>query len=95
MEKPLPQNHIREGQTVYLVESCRRVREAVVLSRSGGLYTIRFTDTGGGIRVRADRLHPTRDGTAAQVRQQNVPSQLIRPGYWHIVPLGSVENNCR
>lgn len=89
MEKPLPQNRIREGQTVYLVESCRRVREAVVLSRSGGLYTVRFTDTGGGIRVRGDRLYPTREAALAYVRQLKEARQQARstPGYWHNVPL--------
>ena len=65
MEKPSPEKSIGIGRTVYLVESCRRVREAVVRGRSGGLYTVRFTDTGGGIRVRGDRLYPTREAALA------------------------------
>ena len=89
MEKPLPQNRIREGQTVYLVESCRRVREAVVLSRSGGLYTVRFTDTGGGIRVRGGRLYPTLEAAQTYVRQKKAASQLLQPpsNLWHNVPI--------
>ena len=87
MERTLPKSAVAVGQTVYLVESGRRIREAVVRSRSGDLYTIRFTDTGGGIRVRGDRLHLTRDGAAALVRQQQAQAQLIRPGYWHNVPV--------
>ena len=86
MEKPLPQNRIRAGQTVYLVESCRRVREAVVRSRSGGLYTVRFTDSGGGIRVRGDRLYPTLEAAQAYVRQKKAEAS-VRPGYWNNVPL--------
>ena len=83
----MPKPAAAVGQTVYLVESGRRIREAVVRSRSGDLYTIRFTDTGGGIRVRGDRLHLTRDEAAAQIRQQQAQAQLIRPGYWHNVPI--------
>ena len=83
----MPKPAAAVGQTVYLVESGRRIREAVVRSRSGDLYTIRFTDTGGGIRVRGDRLHLTREAAAAQVRQQQAQAQLIRPGYWHNVPV--------
>lgn len=87
MEKTLPKPAAAVGQTVYLVESGRRIREAVVRSRSGDLYTIRFADTGGGIRVRGDRLHLTREAAAARVRQQQAQAQLIRPGYWHNVPI--------
>ena len=83
----MPPTAFRAGQTVYLVESGHRIREAQVRGRSGGLYTVRFTDTGGGIRVRGDRLCLTRDGAAAQVRQQKAREQLFRPGYWHNVPL--------
>ena len=87
MEKPSPPKSIGVGETVYLVESCRRVREAVVRGRSGGLYTVRFTDTGGGIRVRRDRLYPTRATAQAAVRQLNDVRQASPAlGYWHNVP---------
>ena len=89
MEGTLPKKSIGVNDTVYLVESCRRVREAVVRSRSGGLYTVRFTDTGGGIRVRGDRLYPTREAALAYVRQLKEARRQARPtpGYWHNVPL--------
>ena len=89
MEKPLPQKSIRVNDTVYLVESCRRIREAVVRGRSGGLYTVRFTDTGGGIRVRGDRLYPTREAAQAYVRQKKASEQQARPApnLWHNVPV--------
>ncbi len=88
MEKPLPKTPIRIRDTVYLVESCRRVREAVVLGRSGPLYTLRFTDTGGGIRVRGDRLYPTREAALADLQRSRAARQpAVRPGYWHNVPL--------
>ena len=88
MERTLPKPAAAVGQTVYLVESCRCVREAVVHARSGGLYTLRFTDSGGGIRVRGDRLHPTRAAAEARLRQQK-ERQSARPVpcLWHNVPL--------
>ena len=87
MERPLPPKSIQVNDTVYLVESCRRVREAVVRGRSGGLYTIRFADTGGGIRVRADRLYPTREAAKATLRQRKAEAAPPTPGYWHNVPV--------
>ncbi len=85
----MPPTAFRAGQTVYLVESGHRIREAQVRGRSGGLYTVRFTDTGGGIRVRGDRLYPTREAALAYVQQLKEVRQQARPtpGYWHNVPL--------
>ena len=76
------------GETVYLVESCRRVREAQVRGRSGGLYTVRFTDTPGGIRVRGDRLYLTREAAQASLqRGKEARPPQIALGYWHNVPI--------
>lgn len=87
MEQPSPKSPIGLNQTVYLVESCRRVREVVVRSRSGGLYTVRFTDTGGGIRVRRDRLYLTREAAQASLRKEEAPClPRIVPGNWHNAP---------
>ena len=83
----MPQTDIRLGQTVYLVESCRFIREAVVHGQSGGLYTLRFTDGRGGIRLRRDRLYPTREAAQAYVRRLKAEREPLRPGYWHNVPL--------
>ena len=85
----MPPTAFRAGQTVYLVESGHRIREAQVRGRSGGLYTVRFTDTGGGIRVRPDRLFPTREAAQAYVRQKKAERQPPPPlSYlWHNVPL--------
>ena len=87
MEKPLPKTALRAGQIVYLVESCRTVREAVVRGQTGGLYTVRFTDTSGGIRVREDRLYPTREAAQAHLRQRKAEAAPSQPGYWHNVPV--------
>ncbi len=78
---------LKTGQTVYLIESRRRVREAHVLRESGGLFTLRFTDTVGGIRLPADRLYPTREAAEAALRQKHEAASSPRPGYWHNVPV--------
>ena len=78
---------LKTGQTVYLIESRRRVREAVVRGRAGDLFTLRFTDTVGGIRLPADRLYSTREAAEAARRQKHEAASSPRPGYWHNVPL--------
>ena len=89
MEELSPQKAIGLNQTVYLVESGCRVREVRVRGRCGPLYTVRFPDTGGGIRVRSDRLFPTREAAQAYVRQKKAERQPPPPlSYlWHNVPV--------
>ena len=86
--KGAPTNRIRIGQTVYLVESRIRVREAVVRRSDLGLYTVQFTDAQGAIRVRGDRLHPSREEAQRHARRAlPLPPQLDETfGYWHNVP---------
>lgn len=45
-------NKYNSGDTVYIVESSRFIREAIIVKSAGGLYMIRFSDNGGGIKVR-------------------------------------------
>ena len=51
----------KPGDTVYIVSSVKWIKEANVLKYSGGFYTIQFTDTGGGIKLRESRLFPTEE----------------------------------
>lgn len=51
----------KPGDTVYIVSSVNWIKEAKVLKYSGGFYTIKFTDTGGGIKLRGSRLFPTEE----------------------------------
>ena len=51
----------KPGDTVYNVSSVKWIKEAKVLKYSGGFYTIQFTDTGGGIKLRESRLFPTEE----------------------------------
>jgi len=65
------------GDTAFLVESNRIVREVSVLKVSGGFYTIRFVDSRGGMRVRENRLFPTREEAEASMP----PKESKRP-FW-------------
>ena len=44
---------MKVGDTAYIVESNRYVREVEIRRCSGGMFLVRFTDTGGGIQVKA------------------------------------------
>ena len=89
MEKPSHKGSMEVGRTAYLIESGRRVREVVVCGRAGQLYTVRFTDTVGGIRLRPDRLYPTREAAQADLRQRKAEAQQLKsaPNLWHNAPL--------
>lgn len=49
------------GDTAYLIESNRIVREITIVKVTGGFYTIRFKDSGGGIKVRENRLYTSKE----------------------------------
>ena len=48
----MAQGKFQVGQTVYLISSVNWIKEATVLKYSGGFYTIKWTDSDGGTRVR-------------------------------------------
>lgn len=49
----------RVGNIVFFVTSAREIRPAKVIRVSYDILTIRFYDTGGGIRIRKSRVFPT------------------------------------
>ena len=49
------------GDTVFIVESNRFIREAEVRSCIGGIYLIKFKDNGGGIKLKEHRLFATKE----------------------------------
>lgn len=48
------------GDTAFLVESNRFIREGTIIRVSGDLYMFRFKE-GGGIQVKGHRLYPTKE----------------------------------
>ena len=50
---------MKVGDKAYIVESNQTIREVEIRRCSGGLFLVRFTDNGGGIQVRRNRLFAT------------------------------------
>ncbi|MCR5536632.1 MAG: hypothetical protein K6F05_04370 [Succinivibrio sp.] len=70
-----------KGQLVYVLQSRYAVRQARVMGISGGLFTLRFTDNGGAVRVRRSRIFVYPDEAhAAAERHQDYASFQIRKG---------------
>lgn len=51
----------KPGDKAFIVESNRFIREVEIRSTAGGMYLIKFADTGGGIKVKESRLFATRE----------------------------------
>lgn len=62
------------GDTVFIVESNRFIREAEVRTCSGGLYLVKFKDNGGGIKLKEHRLFPTKEEAEA-----SIPKKVTKP----------------
>lgn len=69
---------MRRGDNAYIIESSRIIRPVRILSCSGGLYLVKFLDSGGAIRVHPDRLYATRE-MAEEVMKQ----RPIKAPDWH------------
>lgn len=55
----------KAGDTVFIVESNRFIREAEVKSCAGGLYLLKFKDNGGGIKLKEHRLFASKEDAEA------------------------------
>ncbi len=58
---------LKAGDTAYIIESNRIIREVEIKNCSGGMYLIRFKDSGGGIKVKEHRLFISRDEAEASI----------------------------
>ena len=52
---------MRVGDVAYIVESNRIIREVKIVRCSGGMFLVKFSDTGGGIQVKRHRLFATKE----------------------------------
>ena len=57
------------GDRAYIIESNRFIREVQIVKYSGGLYLVKFPDTGGGIKVKENRLYSTEEEAKEGVRR--------------------------
>lgn len=63
------------GDHAYIVESNLYLREVEVIKAAGGFCTIRFVDSGGGIKVRESRLYPSREAAEASLPKKEMPKK--------------------
>lgn len=63
------------GDIAYIVESNLHVREVEVVKAAARFCTIRFTDHGGGIKVRESRLFPTKEAAEASLPKKETPKK--------------------
>lgn len=59
------------GQRVFFVQSGRVVKPSKIINISGDFCTIKFEDTGGGIRVRQSRIYATEAEANASLKEEN------------------------
>lgn len=58
---------MKTGDTAYIVESNRIIREVEIKNCAGGMYLIKFKDSGGGIKVKEHRLFASRAEAEASI----------------------------
>lgn len=59
------------GDTAYIIESNRLIRETVIIKKKGNFYTVKFRDTNGAITLKAHRLYGTREEA-----EQDLPNRI-------------------
>lgn len=68
----------QEGQKVFLTGARPDlIEEATVFRYTGGMYTIRFKN-GGGIRVREDRIYPTRKDAEEAINRRRSGMEAVK-----------------
>lgn len=61
----------KAGDTAFIVESNRIIRQVTIKSCSGGMYLIKF-EIGGGIKVKEHRLFATKKDAESSISKQPV-----------------------
>ncbi|SEQ61930.1 hypothetical protein SAMN02910369_02133 [Lachnospiraceae bacterium NE2001] len=58
------------GDTAYIVESNRFIRDVKITKHIAGSYIIKFVDSGGGIRVHESRLFPSEEDANNMLKER-------------------------
>lgn len=72
------QSKFNPGDIAYIVESNHYIREVEVVKAAAGFCTIRFTDHGGGIKVRESRLFPSKEAAEASLSK----NEMSKKSHW-------------
>ncbi len=62
-------NKYNPGDTAFIVESNRFVREVEIIKITGEFATLRFSDTKGGVKLRESRLFPTKEEAENSIKK--------------------------
>ena len=73
-------NSFNPGDSAFLIESGRDIREVQVAKFAGGFYTVRFKNGNGAIKVRESRLFSSKE-QAADVVTHGAPTAKAKPKY--------------
>lgn len=73
---------ISKGQHAFFIRSGVQILEVQVLNVANGFCTIRFLDTGGGIRVRESKLFATKEEAEENVKKINNSRRQSYKPYW-------------
>ena len=71
------------GDKAYIIESNYTIREVEIRRCSGGLFLVRFTDSGGGIQVRHNRLFATQEEAEQSLPKPSPAKKPISNPYDH------------
>ena len=74
---------MKVGDVAYIVESNRIIREVKIVRCSGGMFLVKFPDTGGGIKVKRHRLFATREEAESSIAK---PKEKKKPNpyeHWY------------
>ncbi len=72
---------MKPGDTAFIIESNRIIREVEIVRCSGGMYLIRFKDSGGGIQVKKHRLFATKEDAEDSLGVKKPESRGSRSPY--------------
>lgn len=67
----------KAGDKAYIVESNRWIREVEIRSTAGGMYLIKFLDSGGGIKVKESRLFVTKEEAEKRLNGEKTKWQVL------------------
>ena len=76
---------MKVGDKAYIIESNCTIREVQIKRCSGGLFLVRFTDSGGGIQVRRNRLFAAQEEAEHSLPKPSTAKKPISNpyDYWY------------
>lgn len=74
---------MRVGDMAYIVESNKIIREVKIIRCSGGIFLVKFADTGGGIQVKRHRLFATSEEAENSIAKSEKKKSTNPYEHWY------------